>query len=114
MNLELYSNFARPIFAIALAGLAYIADTIQNQIPGVPTWLSELGLPVAFLVVVVYALISIHKALRESERGRRLDWENYAQKLETMIERGNKTREDLMDEFKALADELRRRDREHH
>jgi len=115
MTTEILS-FAKPIGAIAVAGFTYLLETVTPEIPGVPTWLTSLGLPVAFLLAVIYALISIHKALRESEKGRREDWQNYSEKLEHIAERGNETRERLIratdaqtNEFKALADHLKAR-----
>jgi len=116
MTSEIITGFIKPIAALAFAGLTYLADSLTQEIPGVPTWLTALGLPVAFLVAVIYALISIHKALRQSEAGRREDWKNYSEKLEAMVDRGNETRERLIratdnqtNEFKNLGDHLKNR-----
>tara|TARA_R110000868_G_scaffold162116_4_gene393111 strand:+ start:410 stop:772 length:363 start_codon:yes stop_codon:yes gene_type:complete len=113
---EILTSFFKPITALAFAGVTYLADSITQEIPGVPSWLTNLGLPIAFLVAVIYALVSIHKALRQSEAGRRDDWKSYTEKLEHMAERGNDTRERLIraadnqtHEFKSLADQLRSR-----
>jgi hypothetical protein len=117
MNTDLLlTSFIKPIAALAFAGLTYLADTLTQDIPGVPSWITALGLPVAFLVAVIYALISIHKALRQSEAGRREDWKEYSEKLESMVHRGNETRERLIratdnqtNEFRNLGDHLKNR-----
>jgi hypothetical protein len=113
---EIIVGFTKPITALAVAGVTYLAETVTPDIPGVPAWVTSLGLPVAFLIAVIYALISIHKALRESEKGRREDWQSYATKLESISERGNETRERLIRatdlqtvEFAKLADHLKTR-----
>jgi hypothetical protein len=113
---EIIAGFAKPIAALSVAGVTYLAETVTPDIPGVPTWVTSLGLPVAFLVAVIYALVAIHKALRESEKGRREDWQTYAAKLEAISERGNETRERLIRatdnqtvEFAKLADHLKTR-----
>ena len=116
MSPELVTSFCRPVAALAFAGTAYIADTATPAIPGVPEWLTALGLPVAFLVAVVYALVSTNKALRASETGRREDWGNYAEKLEMMMLKETESRERLIratdhqtNQFQNLADQLKSR-----
>jgi hypothetical protein len=116
MHPELISHFCKPIIALAIAGITYLAESVTPEIPGVPGWLTSLGLPVAFLVAVIYALISTNRALRESEKGRRDDWKNYADKIEDMMTKGNETRERLIratdaqtNEFAKLADQLKSR-----
>jgi uncharacterized protein YecE (DUF72 family) len=76
----------------------------------------ELGLPVAFLVAVIYALVAVHKALRASEQGRRDDWIRFSEKLEQMVEHGRDSRERLIHatneqthEFRRLAEQLKAR-----
>jgi TRAP-type C4-dicarboxylate transport system permease small subunit len=107
--------FCKPILALSFAGTTFIANTITPHVQGIPEWVTALGLPVAFLVAVIYALISTNRALRQSEEGRRQDWENHSKKLEEMMNRGNESRERLIRatdlqtlEFKSLADQLRR------
>jgi hypothetical protein len=116
MTTDIITSFAKPIVAIALAGATYMADSITPDIPGIPAWATSLGLPLTFLVLVIYALVTIHKGLRESEKGRREDLKNYAEKLETIAEKGNETRERLIratdnqtSEFSKLADHMRSR-----
>ena len=113
---DVLTTLSKPIAALAAAGATYLAETITPDIPGIPAWVTSLGLPIAFLLAVIYALIAIHKALRESEKGRREDWQNYAAKLEAISERGNETRERLIRatdsqtaEFVKLADHLKSR-----
>lgn len=113
---ETFSSFIKPIVAVTTAGAAWLAETATPEIPGVPTWLTSLGLPVAFLIAVIYALVSTNRALRESEQGRREDFGKYAEKLETLMDKGNETRERLIratdnqtNEFKTLADQLKSR-----
>ena len=116
MHPEMFTHFCKPIFAIAFAAMTYIAESVTPSIPGIPEWVTALGLPVAFLVAVVYALVSTNRALRASEEGRRRDWEQYAAKLETMMDRGNESRERLIRatdnqtmEIKSLGDQLKSR-----
>jgi uncharacterized membrane protein YccC len=112
----MFTHFFKPIFALTFAAVTYIAETITPTVPGIPEWVTALGLPVAFLVAVIYALISTNRALRASEDGRRRDWEQYAGKLEAMMDRGNESRERLIRatdqqtaEFGKLADQLKSR-----
>ena len=107
-------QFAKGIAAIWTAGILWIADAIP--VSGLPDWLMELGLPTAFLVAVAYALVSVHKALRESEAGRRNDWAEFCEKLEELQRSGSETRERLIRatdeqtrEFKNLADQMKAR-----
>lgn len=116
MNADLLTSFAKPIAAIGLAGATYVADTITPDIPGVPAWITSLGLPLTFLALVIYALVSIHKGLRESEKGRREDLKNYAEKLEEIAEKGNETRTQLIrateqqtNKFESLIDHMKAR-----
>jgi hypothetical protein len=116
MTSEIITGFVKPIVALAFAGGTFLAESITPEIPGVPAWLTSLGLPLAFLLAVIYALISIHKALRDSEKGRREDWQNHAVKLEEIAKSGNSTRERLItatieqtNEFAKLADHLKNR-----
>lgn len=116
MNPDMLPHFCRPILAIGAAGSAYLAESITQDIPGIPEWVTALGLPVAFLIAVIYALVSTNNALRSSEEGRRSDWQQYSAKLESMMERGNESRERLIRatdqqtaEFQKLADQLKSR-----
>lgn len=116
MNTEMLTSFAKPIAAILGAGVTYLAENLTQDIPGVPSWFTGLGLPVAFLVCVIYALISIHKALRDSEQGRREDLKTYSERFEKLVERSNETRERLIHstenqtaEFRSLAEHMKSR-----
>jgi hypothetical protein len=95
-----FDHIYKPAIALAVAGTAYIAESATPDIPGVPGWLTSLGLPVAFLVAVIYALVSNNRSLREEQAGRRKDWELFSTKLERIlmdtIESGNKSREELI------------------
>jgi septal ring factor EnvC (AmiA/AmiB activator) len=116
MTADIATALAKPIIALSFAGTAWIAETAIPSLPGVPDWISQLGLPVAFLVAVIYALCSTHKALRESEKGRRDDMMGVHEKFERMIDRSQESRERLIratdqqtHEFKTLADQLKKR-----
>ena len=87
-------QYVKGIAALWGAGLIYIADVSATA--SLPGWIGELGLPVAFLLAVIYALVSVHKALRESEKGRRDDWKEFSDKLGGMVEHGQKSREELI------------------
>lgn len=102
--------------ALAFAGTTYIAETVTPEIPGVPQWVTALGLPVAFLVAVIYALVATNKALRINEAGRREDWGRYADKLELMMRQESESRERLIratdhqtTQFTNLAEQLKSR-----
>lgn len=116
MTPEVLSTFAKPIAGLSVAGATWIAETVTPNIPGVPEWITQLGLPIAFLLAVIYALVTTHKALRDSEKGRREDIMGTQAKLEAMIERGNESRERLIRatdiqtaEFRSLGDQLKSR-----
>jgi len=62
-------QFAKSVMALTVAGLLWIADTVIPDIPGIPTWISTLGVPVCFLIAVIYALVYTHKSyLKAIER----------------------------------------------
>lgn len=109
-------DFIRPIGSISLAGGIWLADAITPEIPGVPSWVTALGLPVAFLIAVIYALISTNKALAASINGRLADRDAFAATLKDDAKSSEKTREQLIiatyeqtAAFKALAAELKAR-----
>jgi len=109
-------DFIRPIAALAFAGTCWIAETITPEIPGIPQWVTALGLPVAMLIAVIYALVSTNKALRQSEAGRLTDRDTYMTKLERENERAMESRERLIRatdqqtaEFQRLADHIESR-----
>jgi len=89
-------DFARPITSIAFAGVLWIADQVTPEIPGVPAWLTALGLPVGGLVAVVYALVATNNQLRKSEAGRLADRDAYAARLQSDLEKTNEARERLI------------------
>lgn len=116
MNPDLLPALAKPIGGIAVAGAAYIAESVTPNIPGVPEWVTALGLPVAFLIAVIYALVTTHKAYRDSEKGRREDLMGTNAELKAMIEKGNESRERLIrstdqqtQELKLLGEQLKSR-----
>ncbi len=107
---------AKTIFAIASAGVFWIAETVTPDIPGVPAWVTALGLPVAFLIAVIYALVGVFKMLRESQNGRLTDRDKYEARLEDFIAKGNDSRERLIratdnqtQAFQNLGDQLKSR-----
>lgn len=66
------------------AGTAYAIDIIANSVSAVPGVFSEYGLPIAFLICVIFALVSTTKALRQSESGRLEDRDKFADQLRSM------------------------------
>ena len=108
-------DFSRTIGALAFAGACWIAETVTPDIPGVPPWLTSLGLPIAFLVAVIYALVGVFKLLRESQNGRLADRDTYAAKLEANEAKASVSWELLIKatteqtgEFKKLGEDIRR------
>lgn len=62
-------QFAKSLVALLAAGILWIADTVIPDIAGVPQWVSTLGVPVCFLIAVIYALVYTHRSyLRAIER----------------------------------------------
>jgi hypothetical protein len=106
-------DFLKPITSLAFAGSCWIAETATPPIPGVPDWVTSLGLPVAMLIAVIYALVSTNKALSESQKGRLTDRDGYLEKLEKNLQASMESRERLIRatdeqtrEFKSLAGQL--------
>ena len=89
-------DFVRPIASLSFAGTLWLAEQVTPEIPGVPEWLTALGLPVAMLVAVVYALVSTNTALRKSEAGRLADRDAYAAQLKADLEKASESRERLI------------------
>lgn len=86
-------EFVRTIVGVGAAGALWIANSVTPEIPGVPAWVTALGLPVAFLVAVIYALRSVFIMLRDSQAGRLADRDAYAAKLEGIHERSDASRD---------------------
>ena len=106
-------DFIRPISALGFAGACWVAETVTPEIPGVPTWVTSLGFPVAMLIAVIYALVSTNKMLRASEAGRLSDRDAYVAKLEAEGRQAMESRERLIHatleqthEFRRLADTI--------
>jgi hypothetical protein len=109
-------DFIRPISALAFAGACWIGETVTPEIPGVPTWVTSLGFPVAMLIAVIYALVSTNKSLRASEAGRLADRDAYVGKLEAEGRLATESRERLIHatleqthEFRRLANTIENR-----
>jgi hypothetical protein len=116
MITETITHFCRPIAALAFAGSTYVATSVPPTAVSLPEWINALGLPVAFLVAVIYALVATNRALRRSEDGRREDWKSHSAKLEEIMHEGNASRERLIratdlqtQEFRHLAEQLKSR-----
>ena len=109
-------DFIRPIASLALAGACWVAQTATPDIPGIPSWVTALGLPVAMLIAVIYALVSTNNALRASEKGRLEDRDRYAEKMEKDADAAADSRERLIratleqtNEFRRLADRIEKK-----
>jgi low affinity Fe/Cu permease len=116
MNIQDLLSLPKPVAAIALAGMTYIGEVAAKDIDGIPDWINRLGLPIAFLCLVIYALIESNKDKKNCEEGRREDGEKYSNKLEEIIVRGEKSRSDLIQatneqtrEIKNLAEQIKSR-----
>jgi len=116
MLLESSTHFIKPIFAIFAGGVALIADAAVPAIPNIPEWITSLGLPLAGLVAVGYALVATNKALRKSEADRHADAERFYERFERIAKESNESRERLIratdlqtNGFRNLADHLKTR-----
>lgn len=94
--------------SISAAGALWVANTVTPEIPGVPDWVTSLGLPVAFLVAVIYALRSVFLMLRDSQAGRLADRDAYAGKLEEIHIRSDASRDANTQATNALVEEIRK------
>jgi hypothetical protein len=114
MHSDLLVDFGKPIGALLCAGATLLADTAA--LPGLPEWVSSLGLPVAFLIAVMYALASIHTAYKQSMDDRIKDRDEHESRMDKLVANIQESRERLIrateqqtSEFRALADEIRRK-----
>lgn len=103
----------KAVAATILAGLAWLADIAASDIAELPKAISELGLPIVFLGLTVYALVYTTRALRASEAGRLKDRAEYTDGIRKDAERAEKSREALRDAmekqgraFDRMADKL--------
>lgn len=108
-------DFIKPIMSLGFAGMFWLAQTVMPDIPGVPVWVSSLGLPIAMLVAVIYALVATNNSLKESNKGRLEDRDGFIKKLEKDAEvfredaeKANESRERLIKATEAQMNELRR------
>ncbi len=60
-----------------LSSASLLADQVVKQIDGVPAWLTELGLPLALLVCVSWALILVAKAFMNERAARIKDRDDF-------------------------------------
>lgn len=88
-------ELARATIGIAAAAGAWVLEVVATSIDGVPGWISELGLPVAFLLAVIYALVSTNKALRASESGRLADRDEFMRRITDDATKSAESRERL-------------------
>ena len=85
-------NFIRPVAALGAAGTFWLADAITPEVPGVPAWATALGLPISFLIAVIYALVTINRSYRDSVAGRLADKDQMIAKLDSYHERDIESR----------------------
>lgn len=93
--------------SITAAGVLWIANTVTPEIPGLPAWVTSLGVPVAFLGLVIYALRAVFLMLRDSQAGRLADRDAYAEKLEEIHDRSNDSRDAHTKATNDLVSEIR-------
>lgn len=112
----LQSNFLKPIVGLTTSGGLWLTAQVTPEVPGVPSWVTALGLPCAFLVAVIYALVATHRALAASQDGRLADRDAFAQSLRDENTKAEDTRQRLiiatMEQtaaFNALAQEMKSR-----
>lgn len=89
--------FAKPIGGIIGAATAYTAEIASKRVDGIPSWITELGLPTGFLICVIYALVSTNKALRESERGRLHDRDEFVDAIRQDARQATETHQRLIE-----------------
>lgn len=88
-------QFAKPILAIMVAAMSYVAEATVSQLENVPSWIDRYGLPMVFLAAVIYALVSTNKALRASEEGRLRDRDEFMKQIREDAEKASQSRERL-------------------
>ena len=110
------TELTKSVTSIIIAAGAWVFDIVGSTVEGIPTWITELGLPVAFLVAVIYALVSTNKALRSSESGRLADRDEFLKRLTDDAVRATESRERLRqaterqtEAFENLVHELQKR-----
>ena len=92
-------EFTKAVPGVIGAGITYFADLVASNVSGLPGWIGELGLPTAFLICVIYALVATNKALRASESGRLRDRDEYVDAIRQDAKQASETHEKLIEVF---------------
>ena len=86
-------HLIKGLSAFAASGTIAIIETLEK----LPAFLQQVGLPVAFLICVLYALACIHKQLRDTVSARFEDSAHYSERLAKHIEEGATARAKLIE-----------------
>lgn len=73
MNPESLIAIPTSVKGFFFAGGTLVADAAAQHVDGVPEWITALGLPTAFCICVIYALIASNNERKASEAGRLKD-----------------------------------------
>lgn len=114
--LPLFPNFIKPVLAISGASMCWMAETVASDVPGTAGLIKDVGLPVTFLILVIYGLVALYKELTISQKGRLADRDLFQAELKSITEKASDSRERLIRsndeqtaEFRRLAEQLQDR-----
>ena len=96
MNPESLFTIPASVKGFTFAGGTLLADAAAQHVAGVPEWITALGLPTAFCVCVIYALIASNNERKASEAGRLLDKDAYIEAMKTDAKSASDSRERLV------------------
>lgn len=73
-----------------------IADAAAHSVQGVPEWITALGLPTAFCICVIYALVAANNERKASEAGRLVDKDAYIEAMKVDAKAAAESRDRLV------------------
>jgi len=96
MNLESLISLPASMKGLSAAGGTLLAEAAAHHVDGVPAWITALGLPTAFCVCVIYALIASNNERKASEAGRLTDKDEYVEAIRADMASGAESRDKLI------------------
>ena len=90
------ASLIKLLLAPVATGGIWVFDIVATDIGNLPRWIQDLGVPVAFLIVTIYGLKSVHGLYREATNARIADQAAFSAALQAQLEKGHESREKLI------------------
>ena len=113
-----FPSFSKPVISLCWSGICWASQLVLGEIPsGDLSWfqllLKDVGLPIAFLILMIYCVIALYGELKAANTGRNQDRDIFQKQLIDMIQRAQERQErqtiatdNLSNEFSRLSDRI--------